>query len=420
MSSFDAIWFDGSTSRAHAVAIERADAHSLRMRGDGIDRSERLAVLRITPRLARTARVIEFPDGGRLHVADDALLDTWFPSEDGLQSLVDRLERHAHAVAASIFICIATAFAAFTWGVPWAADRIADQMPASVESALGEEVLGQLDRVFGFKPSQLDETRRDVLQTRFARIVDGIDGASAWRLEFRHAESIGANALALPGGTIVVTDELVELVEDDREFDAIVAHELGHQAHRHSLRQALRSSFVVVIAAMLAGDVSSASAVVVAVPTFLLQSHYSRGFEEEADRFAFERLAALGESPAWFAEAMRRIADESDYDDDLAYLSSHPSTTERIVAAEQAGERFLAAHPDRAKDSPGYDACAEEGICPEDDEDDGCDYDCWFEACLEMYDGDEDEFDACMEGYGGEDEDEDEDADSCEPATADG
>lgn len=406
MSGFDAIWFDGSTSRAHAVTIARTDAHSLHMQGDGIDRSEPLAVLRITPRLARTARVIGFPDGGRLHVADDALLDTWFPSEDRLQDLVDRLERHAHAVAASIFMCIATAFVAFTWGVPWAADRIAGQMPASVESALGDEVLGQLDRVFGFKPSQLDASRRDELQARFARVVDGIDGASGWRLEFRHAQSIGANALALPGGTIIVTDGLVELVEDDREFDAIVAHELGHQAHRHSLRQALRSSFVVVIAAMFAGDVSSASAVVVAVPTFLLQNHYSRGFEEEADRFAFERLAALGESPAWFAEAMRRLADESDYDDDLAYLSSHPSTTQRIVAAQQAGERFLAAHPERARDSPGYDACAEEGICPEEAEDDGCDHDCWFEHCLEMYEDDEAEFDACMEAY------EDEDADS--------
>jgi Zn-dependent protease with chaperone function len=372
VNAFTAHWFDGLTSRMHAVTVSCADDGQVQVVGDGVDRREALTALRISPRLGRTPRTIVFADGARLLVADHALLDAWFPAEDRLQRLVDLLERHAHAVAASIIVSVVALVVTFVWGVPWLSDRIAMQIPASVEARLGEGVLGQLDRVFGFEPSTLDEQRQDELRARFDRLVASLPSMGEQRLLFRHAEGVGANALALPGGTIVVTDELVALFADDREFDAVVAHELGHQHDRHALRQTLRSSFVVVLAAFFAGDVSAASTVVVGVPTFLLQSHYSRGFEDDADRFAFRALAAMGESPAWFAEAMRKLdAEHADYGEDVSYLSTHPASSARIEAAEAAGAEFLIAHPEKAKDVPGYDPCAEDGAC-EDVEDVEC------------------------------------------------
>jgi Zn-dependent protease with chaperone function len=371
MNAFSANWFDGQTSRMHSVTVERIAATAIRVSGGDVDRTESIAALRISPRLARIARTIEFPDGARLLVSDHPLLDTWFPNENRLQGFVDRLERHAHAVAVSIVICIVMGIATFTWGVPWLSDRIAAQVPESVETRLGAEVLAQLDRIFGFAPSELEAGRQAELSARFARIADGMPSAAHYRLEFRSAPSVGPNALAVPGGTVVVTDELIDLFDDDREFDAVIAHELGHQEHRHALRQTLRSSFVLVIAALFTGDVSSASAIVVAVPTFLLQSHYSRGFEEEADGFAFTTLAAHATSPAWFASAMRKLDEHASGadDDGMTYLSSHPSHASRIDAAEVAGVMFLTEHPELARETPDYDACEEEDICP--DEHDG-------------------------------------------------
>jgi predicted Zn-dependent protease len=188
----------------------------------------------------------------------------------------------------------------------------------------------------------------------------------------------------------VITDQLTELFSDDREFDAVVAHEIGHQQQHHALRQTLRSSFVLVIAALFTGDVSSASTIVVAVPTFLLQSHYSRGFEEEADAFAFDTLAAHNTSPAWFASAMRKLDDHYDYDSSKdggnAYLSSHPGSASRIAAAEESGLAFIAAHPDQIRETPDYDPCLEEGACPDDDESQDCNDD-------ECFDPDEDDED---------------------------
>ncbi len=378
MNAFKASYFDGQTSRLHEVEVQRIDALNIRVLGDGIERNEPIASLRISPRLARITRTIEFADGALILASDHELLDTWFPTEDRLQRIVDRLERHAQAVAASIVICLAMGVVTFVWGVPWLSDRIASQVPASVESRLGDEVLGQLDRLFGFRPTTLEAARQSELSERFGLLAANLPGGDRYRVEFRDAPGIGPNALAIPGGTIVVTDQLVALLDDDREFDAVVAHEIGHQQHRHALRQTLRSSFVLVIAALFTGDVSSASTIVVGVPTFLLRNHYSRGFEEEADGFAFNTLAAHDTSPAWFAAAMRKLDDHEDSRKSgiggNAYLSSHPSSAARIAAAEASGKRFITAHPELVRESPGYDSCEEEGICPE-DEDEDCDDD---------------------------------------------
>src|SRR5690606_35130480 len=129
-----------------------------------------------------------------------------------------------------------------------------------------------------------------------------------------------------------------------------------------------------------------ASAIVIGVPTFLLQSHYSRSFEEEADRFAFTTLAGHDTSPAWFAAAMRKLDvfnhGSNKEEAGVAYLSSHPSSAARIAAAEASGEAFIEAHPELFRETPDYDACEGEGICP--DEDDGdcedCDGEDYFDA----------------------------------------
>jgi Zn-dependent protease with chaperone function len=380
VSALRAHYFDGRSSRLHKVELTRLGAGRLRIAGAGVDREEDLSALRLSPRLARIARMIELSDGARVVVHHDDRLDQWFPDHDRMQRLVDRLERHAQAVAASIVLCLVMGVVTFVWGVPWLSDRIAAGVPKEIEASLGEQVLGQLDRYLGFAASKLDAARQAELGARFDRLVTGLADASGYRVVFRDAEGVGPNALAVPGGIVVVTDQLVELLGDDREFDAVVAHEIGHQQQRHALRQTLRSSFVLVIAALFTGDVSSASTIVVAVPTFLLQSHYSRGFEQEADRFAFETLAAHRISPAWFASAMRKLDAHYDIEDEdaagVAYLSSHPRSADRIAAAEASGAAFIAAHPELVRETPGYDPCLAEGLCADQD-------DCEDDVCIE-------------------------------------
>jgi Zn-dependent protease with chaperone function len=57
------------------------------------------------------------------------------------------------------------------------------------------------------------------------------------QLLFRDGGSVGANAFALPGGTVIATDQFIQLSENDDEIIAVLAHEIGHVRHQHSLRQ---------------------------------------------------------------------------------------------------------------------------------------------------------------------------------------
>jgi Zn-dependent protease with chaperone function len=364
--SFAGTYYDGVDGRTHAVLLRRVGGAHYAIEGEGVARSGSIASLGVTPRLARIARTIEFGDGARLLLAHDAPIDAWFPKAGAFEAFVDRLERHAYAIAVAVFVCATTLVVGALWGVPKAADAVAFRVPPEAERTLGDEVLEQLDR-FGLKETALDEDRRDALAARFAALAG--KNAGDYRLEFRSAPGIGANAFAIPGGTVVVTDQLVAALDDDREFDAVVAHEIGHQRRRHALRQTLRGSAVAIVAAFFAGDVSSAGAIVVAVPTFLLTSHYSREFEDEADRYAFELLAQHEESPHWFAEAMRRLeAAHPAHRRGLSpYVSTHPDTSERIDAADAAASAFATAHPELC---PNGNCPGEEGAGDADDS--GC------------------------------------------------
>jgi Zn-dependent protease with chaperone function len=363
--SFAGTYYDGLIGRVHVAMLRRVGSAHYTLKGDGVERSGSIASLRITPRLGRIARTIEFGDGARLLLAHDAPIDAWFPRAGRIEALVDRLERHAYAIAVAVFVCATALTVGALWGVPKAADALAFRIPPEAERSLGDEVLDQLDR-FGLKETTLDEDRRAALAARFAALAG--ENAHVYRLEFRSAPGIGANAFAIPGGTVVVTDQLVAALDDDREFDAVVAHEIGHQRRRHAIRQTLRGSAVAIVAAFFAGDVSSAGAIVVAVPTFLLTSHYSREFEDEADHYAFELLSTHEESPHWFAEAMRRLeaAHPEHRRGHSSYVSTHPDTTQRIEEADEAATAFASAHPELCPN----------GVCPGEGSDDEDDSDC--------------------------------------------
>jgi Zn-dependent protease with chaperone function len=340
---FAAVFYNGRNAAAIDVQCDVADNMALHIRGQGVEQRVELARIRVSPRLARTRRILFLPDGAQIHSDDNDAVDAMFPGRNRLETWVDRLERHWRAVVASALTSAVAGVLFFAFGLPWLADRIAQKIPFAVEQAMGEQALSLLRRV-ALNPSALPAERQQALRVRFNEFVRDIPDGPQYRLEFFAAPGIGANAFALPGGTIVFTDEMLPVLDGDDEFLAVAAHEIGHEQRRHLLRLVLRDSAVVVIGTLFAGDVSSASTLVVAIPTFLLQNHYTRGFEADADDYAFAALAAHKISPQVFAEVMRKF--ERKYpqlkDATMAYASTHPPTEERIRRAEQAAKSYSA------------------------------------------------------------------------------
>ena len=153
-------------------------------------------------------------------------------------------------------------------------------------------------------------------------------------LEFRKSPAVGPNAFALPGGTVVLLDELVAAARHDDEIAAVLAHEIGHLVEQHTMRHVLQTSGAGVIVAAVIGDVLSLSSYAAAVPAFLLDAGYSRAFEREADDFGLGLLDRAGIDRGHFVRFLTRM--EQEHPSGVpGFLSTHPRAEERGRAAER-------------------------------------------------------------------------------------
>ena len=135
----------------------------------------------------------------------------------------------------------------------------------------------------------------------------------------------------------MVTDELVALAKDDREIEAVLAHEFGHQRGRHILRHLLQDSIAALLVAVTVGDLSSLTSLAAAAPTLLLQAKYSREFEREADDFALAYLARHRIPPEVFAAMLERLEKSRPEGRNVPdFLSTHPDIRVRIERARGA------------------------------------------------------------------------------------
>jgi Zn-dependent protease with chaperone function len=230
-------------------------------------------------------------------------------------------------------IFLAMLVGSYVYGIPMLAGVAADRMPAAITDRLGSETLAVLDRQV-FTASAIPRARQQAIDAAFRGLRMPAGSTGAYRLEFRKSDAMGANAMALPSGTIVVTDGLVALARDDREILGVLAHEAGHVEGRHGLRGLLQNSLVGMLMALVAGDISSLAA---AAPAALLEANYSRELEREADDFAIEVLRANGIPLRYLADILRRLesaSGASGLSSALKYLSTHPATAERVQRLE--------------------------------------------------------------------------------------
>jgi Zn-dependent protease with chaperone function len=336
--SFAARYFDGRTSAARDVEVSLyADGRVTVHGGDEPLQDTTVAQVQISERIGDTARRMTFADGAMCETIQNDSIDQWLErlGAHSREHRVFRLERRWQFALLALVITVAGTWAFLRFGLPATADRAARLMPHSVEVAIGEGGLKTLDAAF-FDPSRLHPARQTSLQSRFDLMQRELGDTPKVRLELRYGgREIGANAFALPAGIVVVTDELVLLAQHDEEIESVIAHEIGHVVHRHSLRMLLQSSGSALLMFTLLGDVSSASTLAASVPTVLLHAKYSRDFEREADAYARAWLQRRGIPSHRFGDLLRRIeleeyGKEAPGDDGVwSYFSSHPTTSER-------------------------------------------------------------------------------------------
>lgn len=326
-------YFDGRSSARHPVQLEISIDGTIRVNGLGEAHVYRVRDTELSARIGRTPRTLRFADGSVCQVFDNDALDAALAELGGADTPHDvhRLESRWSYALAALLALVVIVWAGIEYGIPAAARHVAAIFPPQADAVIGTQALELLDHGY-FSASKLPPERQRQLRDEFAAMTRGLDDAHQFRLEFRHGGELGANAFALPSGIVVLTDELVELAQDDRELQAVLAHEIGHVVHRHSLRMLLQNSATSLLMIGLTGDVSSASVLVAGVPTALVQAKHSRQFEAEADDYAYAWMDRNGISHRYFSAMLQRLEQKYGGGDSgtMSWLSSHPKTAERV------------------------------------------------------------------------------------------
>lgn len=336
MIAFDGVLHDGRTATAVPVRVEEQGDDIAICDGTVTARVPRAAVVADAP-IPGVPRVLRLPDGERIESEEHAAVAALWPERGIVARAAYAVETRWWAVFTGIAITAGCIWLVVAVLLPLGADPLARSISPEVERYMGEQALKSLDKTV-MKPSQLSADEQEEWEDKFDAFVEGEKGEEKYAVVFRHAG--GPNAFALPGGTIVITDEMVDAVGSDDELLAVLAHEIGHVRGRHAMRLVLQSSGIAVLMTALAGDAAGVTFLAAALPTMLLQSGYSRQFEAEADDYAFAHLKRHGVSPQAFADVMRRLEKETGGPRDdsavMHYLGSHPSSAERIRRAEEA------------------------------------------------------------------------------------
>jgi Zn-dependent protease with chaperone function len=251
-------------------------------------------------------------------------------------------KRWRYAAMAVLVIAVGTV-GFVRYGAPMLAERAMRFIPPAMDSAIGADSLAILDRSI-FKPSKHKSDRQVELKKLFAEVSAGASAESGhFRLEMRDGGSIKANALALPSGIVVLTDELEHLAINDNELRGVFGHEVGHLVNRHAMRRLVQSSAAAWLLGGIFGDVIGVSTLVTAVPTVLVNSAYSRDFEREADEFAFRWMSQHNVAPAELGNLLTRLT-KAGGEERGGYLASHPSLPERVKAAEASNSTASEKH----------------------------------------------------------------------------
>jgi Zn-dependent protease with chaperone function len=232
-------------------------------------------------------------------------------------------------------------------GVPAVAARLTPHVPIALERKLGNavdaQVRGSLDTRnlgAGFECGQGKPDARAAL-TRMQRRLETAAGLGM-PLSMTVVHRPESNAFALPGGHVYVFEGLINQSATPDELAGVIAHEIGHVAHRDGTRAVLQQAGLSFLFGMILGDFMGGGAVVIAART-VLQSSYSREVEGAADAYAVALMQKAGGDPRALGTMLSKIGGATE--PGMKILRDHPDTAARVAAVNRLAPAARPAAP---------------------------------------------------------------------------
>lgn len=333
-------YHDGLTAEVHAVTLHyeagvlviravdgtelsswaAADLHAVHSRKDEL-------------RLAATGQ----PTGARVVVTgreDVARVQATLPV---LQEKRRRQAGREVRLAVTATVALAAVIGAYLYGVPLLAGRIVALVPPGWEQNLGETVARQMEASLAGEGGLdvCDADPNSLANRAIARFgAAALEGSgSPFELDIRIVKSDIPNAFALPGGQVFFFSGLLEQAQSPDEFAGVLAHEIGHVAHRHGMEQLISTAGTGALIGFILGDMTGLS-VAAGLGATMIDARFSRDAERQADAFAAQAAERMDFNPAGLADLINRVGAEDEFARALALLNTHPLTDDRKAALE--------------------------------------------------------------------------------------
>ena len=333
---FDASYFDGDSAQRQHVRV-RASTDGLEITsGDGAEPARwPITHLRWVdpPHSDQPLRLASAKAGDARLIVDDSTARAW------LQRHVPKQSRGMAIIGLTIAAAaVAATLAAFLWfGVPAVSRPLAFWLPADWLTSFGNDLR-----------ERLAESDHSIVCTTPAgaaaltALQEAIGGRAAGGLPISVTvvKNPMANAMALPGGQILLLSGLLRHAESAAEVAGVLAHEVGHVAHRHPTQRLIQVVGATALIDLFIGG-SGVTETIASAGGVLLFLSYTRDMEHEADTFAHIRLQETGIGERGLKRLFERLNNRrtnprSGDNNWGAYLSSHPTIGERVAAMSDA------------------------------------------------------------------------------------
>ena len=290
-------------------------------------------IVHVSDRLANVARKIELEDGAMFETLDNDGVDSLLGYESNFFVRMTRAESSLKVIVVSVVCTVVVLMGLYRYGLPALANGAAKITPPGVLSLMDNGTLSTVDRVL-FNPSKLGSARKKEITGLFGELAKQ-SGQENMRLLFRDGGVLGANAIALPGGTVIITDQLIGLAKSDNEIAGVLAHEIGHVELRHSLRQIYRVLGLGFMITIIGGDSGQLVEDVIAQAVALESLSYSRSFEIESDHRSAQLMIELGRDPLAFLKLLQRVTKDEQKEGTSDWYATHPGTFNRKLIIEK-------------------------------------------------------------------------------------
>lgn len=205
-------------------------------------------------------------------------------------------------------------------------DRMSDETQMKIENAFSYNIQPTVN-------NQEEEIRvLENIRDEIVPLDKKLQGKSKFPIYEINKKEI--NAFVTPNGTIFFTKGLLKEIKDEEVLTFILAHELGHYAHRDHLKTISRQIIISAVISIFSVGNNNLDITINSISD-LNSLNYSRKQEKEADLYANKIVYKLYGRNTGAVEFFKFLEKKDKMPEYLQYFSTHPSTKQRLKLIQQ-------------------------------------------------------------------------------------